>query len=77
MFELTSYVPWLAAGVIFIFGVLGSLFWLWMLVDCATRESSQGNDKIVWAIIILLTHWLGAAVYFFVRRPRRMAQLGA
>jgi hypothetical protein len=48
-----------------------------MLVDCATRESSQGNDKIVWAIIILLTHWLGAAVYFFVRRPRRMAQLGA
>lgn len=47
-------------------------FWVWMLIDCATHEPSEGNDKIVWMIVILFAHWLGAAIYFFVRRPKRL-----
>jgi hypothetical protein len=47
-------------------------FWLWMLIDCATNEPSEGNDKIVWIIVILFAHWIGAAIYFFVRRPKRL-----
>ena len=27
--------------------LLGTIFWVWMLVDCATKESNQGSDKIV------------------------------
>lgn len=57
-------------------GVLGTVFWFWMLIDCATREPSTGNDKIVWVIVIALTHWLGALIYFFARRPQRIAQTG-
>ena len=53
------------------FFVLGTAFWIWMLVDCAKYESSAGNDKIVWILIIALTHWIGAAIYFFVRRSAR------
>jgi hypothetical protein len=56
-------------------GILGTVFWVWMLVDCATHEPPEGADKIVWVVIILFTHLLGAALYFFVRRPRRPVRL--
>ena len=69
--ELTLVMMFLAVGV------LGTIFWIWMLVDCATKEPSTGNDKIVWVVIIALTHLLGAAIYFFVRRPQRIAETGS
>ena len=52
-------------------GLLGTLFWIWMIIDCATRESSQGNDKIVWILVIILTNVIGALIYFFVRKLGR------
>jgi hypothetical protein len=42
-----------------------------MLVDCATKEPNQGNDKIVWILIIIFTGIIGALVYFLVRRPQK------
>jgi hypothetical protein len=51
------------------------VFWLWMLVECATRESSVGNTKIVWILIILFASVFGALLYWFLRRPRRNAEL--
>jgi hypothetical protein len=58
------------------FALLGTAFWIWMLIDCATKESSQGNDKVVWIIIIALTDIIGGAIYFFVRTPQRKTELG-
>ena len=57
-------------------GVGGTIFWIWMLVDCATKEPSEGNDKLVWILVIALTHLIGALIYFLVRRPRRMQVCG-
>ena len=57
--------------------LLAFVFWVWMLVDCATKESSQGNDKIIWILVIIFTHWLGALIYYLVRRPERKRLLGA
>jgi len=58
----------LAEGVVFL---LASIFWIWMLIVAATKERSTG-DKILWVIIIVLTHIIGALIYFFVRyAPRR------
>ena len=59
-----------------VFGVAGTIFWIWMIVDCATREPSEGNDKIIWILIIIFTHWIGALIYFLVRRPKRIQLLG-
>jgi hypothetical protein len=56
-----------------IFGVFGSIFWIWAILDCARNESPADNDKIVWILIILLLHWVGALLYTLVRRPERMA----
>lgn len=58
-------------------GLALTAFWIWMLVDCATKEPSTGNEKIVWILVIALTGWIGALIYFLVRRPQRMRQVGA
>jgi heme/copper-type cytochrome/quinol oxidase subunit 2 len=47
-----------------------------MLIDCATKEPSEGNDKLIWIIIIVFTHVLGALVYFVIRRPKRIQDYG-
>jgi cell division protein FtsW (lipid II flippase) len=51
-------------------------FWIWMIIDCATKEPNEGNDKLVWIVIIVFTQIIGALIYYFVRRPQRIAQLG-
>ncbi len=51
--------------------LLGIVFWVWMLVHCATNQSLKGKEKTVWVVIIALTTWLGALLYFFIRRPQR------
>jgi len=67
--------------IVWLIGVLitvGSVvFWVWMLIDCLTKESSEGNDKLIWALVIVFTHCLGALIYYFVRRPERIRTLGA
>ena len=44
-------------------------FWVWMIVDCATKE--QPDSKIVWLLIVLLAGIVGAVIYFFVRKLPR------
>jgi hypothetical protein len=51
-------------------------FWILMLIECATKESDTGRTKVVWILILVFTHIIGAAIYFFVRRPERIRELG-
>jgi hypothetical protein len=73
---MVGFLELLIVLPVFLFGILGTVFWIWTLIDCATKKSSQGNDKVVWILVIALTHVLGAAIYFLVRRPQRMRELG-
>ena len=74
----TTVLPFfLIFGVIFFALVIGgTVLWIWMIIDCATREPSEGNDKLIWILIILLTHLLGALIYLLVRRPQRIREFG-
>ena len=54
--------------------LVSTAFWAIVLVDAATNESKQGNDKIVWVLIILLGNLLGAVLYIGFRRKRRIAE---
>jgi hypothetical protein len=56
--------------------VLSTIFWILTLIDCAVNEPSEGNDKIVWIIIIFFAHALGALIYRFARRPERIRLYG-
>ena len=69
MFGLTE----LALILVFL---LGGAFWIWMLVECATKEPDSGNSKLVWILIIIFTGCVGAAIYYFARRPQRKMELG-
>ena len=73
---ITELFAGLVGLVALAISLLGTIFWIWMIVDCATKESSEGNDKIIWILIILFTHVIGSLIYFFARRPTRIAQLG-
>lgn len=57
-------------------GVGGTILWIWMIVDCATKEKSAGNEKVIWMLVIVLTHWVGALIYLLARRPKRIQELG-
>lgn len=46
-----------------------------VLIDCVPNELSSENDKLVWIVILVFTHFIGALVYYFVRRrPGRFAE---
>ena len=51
--------------------LLASIFWLWMVVDAAMNPRLSDTEKIVWVLIVLFTHFIGAVVYFFVARPKK------
>jgi len=51
-------------------------FWIWMLIECVTKEPDTGNTKTCWVLIIVFAHIIGALIYYFVRRDRRYAEVG-
>ena len=57
-------------------GLGGLILWIWTLIDCITNESDQGNDRIVWVVVIAVAQLIGAMIYLVVRRPKRIAILG-
>ena len=52
-------------------GILSLVFWIWMMVDCIRNENISGNERILWALLIFFTHWIGGLIYFCVSRARR------
>jgi hypothetical protein len=63
--------------LVFLTLAVGSLaFWIWAIVDCATKEPSEGNDKIIWILVIVFTHLIGAILYVLIRRPERVRKYG-
>ncbi|HEU5382797.1 MAG TPA: PLDc N-terminal domain-containing protein [Ktedonobacteraceae bacterium] len=59
-----------------VIGIFGTIFWIWMIIDCATHEPAEGQDKLAWILMIVLTHVIGASIYFFARRPTRIRITG-
>lgn len=73
---VVALLPLLFMLVIFAVSIAGLVLWVWMLVDCATKERGEGNDKLIWILVIVLTGWIGALIYLLVRRPKRKALFG-
>jgi hypothetical protein len=51
-------------------GVALFVFWIWMLVDCIKNERLNQTEKIVWVLVIILLHFLGALIYLLAGRKR-------
>ncbi|MEK6840228.1 MAG: PLDc N-terminal domain-containing protein [Nanoarchaeota archaeon] len=65
---------WIGMGIIGLFMVLLfiaipivlSIFWVWMIIDCAQRNFKNKNDKIIWILVVVLLHSIGAFIYYIV-----------
>jgi len=53
------------------FTIVLFVFWIWMLVHAITNPGLRDIEKLIWVVVILFTHFIGALIYFFVGRPRR------
>ena len=49
------------AAIAFLF-----VFWLWMLIDCLKRNFKNDIEKVVWVLVMIFLHLLGAIIYYFV-----------
>ncbi len=57
----------------FVAAIISLVFWVLMLIDCAKRKFKNDNDKVIWILIIVFLHWIGALVYYFaVKRQDRL-----
>lgn len=70
---LFSIVPFVILFVIAV-SILGTIFWIWMLVDCVMNKQISDMQKALWAVLIIFTHFIGALIYFFVGRSAQAKQ---
>jgi hypothetical protein len=56
--------------VFWIIALVASIFWLWMLIDALVYEPTT-DQKILWFLVVFFLHFIGALIYFFVRRGER------
>ncbi len=49
-----------------------TVFWVWALVDVLRRPSAayRTGSQLLWAVVIALTHSVGALAYVLFGRPR-------
>ncbi|MDQ3979032.1 MAG: PLDc N-terminal domain-containing protein [Actinomycetota bacterium] len=65
--------------VFLLFIAAATAFWVWALVDVIRRPSGtlRAGSQAVWAVVIALTHAIGALVYVLVGRPRPAETVGS
>jgi len=73
-FEIHEFLGLLAMVAL---GVPATLFWIWMLVECLTKEPPESATRLGWAGVIAFTYAFGAVLYFLFRRPQRVKLTGA
>lgn len=57
--------------IMMIIALIGTVFWIWMLIDCVLRKFKSNTNKIIWVLVIVFGHFIGALIYFiFVKRGK-------
>jgi len=57
-------------------GLAGTVLWIWILVEVLSKETDEGNTRLIWTLVVIFTRWIGALIYLIVRRPERLKKLG-
>ncbi len=45
--------------------ILIFIFRIWMIIDCAKRDFKDKNQRVVWILILIFLHLIGAIIYYF------------
>jgi len=67
IFTIIIILFWL---LFFGIGILATVFWIFMIIDCAKREFPKSDDKIMWILLIVLVGAIGAIIYYFVVKSK-------
>ncbi len=46
--------------------VIGFLFWIWMIYECAVRERNS-SEKVMWLVLVIFAPVIGSLIYFLLR----------
>ncbi len=64
--------------IVFVIGLGGLVVWLVALIDMLRRPVEQwqaaGQDRIVWALVVVLLYAVGAVLYWFIARPQLVSE---
>lgn len=59
-------------GLAWIAGIIGLIFWIFMLIDAVKRKYKKDDDKIIWILVVVLAGIIGAIIYYFaVKRENK------
>lgn len=53
-----------------VIGLACFVFWIWMLIHAIQNKGLSDTEKIVWVLVIIFIHFIGAIIYFFVGKPK-------
>ena len=58
---------------IIVFGLLGTAFWLYALIDILRSRFRNDSNKIICVLVVILLQFLGAIIYLAVGRNQKIA----
>lgn len=61
--------PW---QILLVFGVLGLILPIVALIDII-KSQFNGNDKLIWVLVVLFLSFIGAILYFIIGRKQRIS----
>lgn len=56
-------------GLVLLVGLALTVFWVVALIDCLMRRFDEPVTKLIWVVVIVFLHALGALIYWFIGRP--------
>ena len=56
-------------GFIIVLSLASFVFWVVEIIDAARRQWPDPNSKIIWLLVVVLLHGLGALIYYFAGKP--------
>ena len=59
----------LVYGFFIVLGLASFVFWVVEIIDAARRQWPDPNSKIIWLLVVVLLHGLGALIYYFAGKP--------
>lgn len=50
--------------------VAGFVFWIMMLIDAAQRDFPKPDDKTLWVLVVIFAGVIGAILYYFMVKKK-------
>ena len=57
-------------GFVILLSLASFVFWIIEIVDVSRREFKDQNSKLLWLLVVVLGHGLGALVYYLAGRSQ-------